>query len=50
MGQGNHELSPMACPHALAVVDLFGPGAAKHWYEAYAILHAEAPVLYPAKG
>ena len=41
----NHELSPMACPHSLADVDLFSPGAAEHWYEAYAILHAEAPVL-----
>lgn len=41
----NHELSPMACPHALAEVDLFGPGAAEHWYEAYAILHDEAPVV-----
>ena len=40
----NHELSPMACPHALGDVDLFAPGAAEHWYEAYAILHAEAPV------
>lgn len=36
---------PMPCPQALAEVDLFGPGAAEHWYEAYAILHAEAPVL-----
>ena len=41
----NHELSPMRCPHALSDVDLFGPGAAEHWYEAYAILHAEAPVM-----
>ena len=40
----NHDLSPMACPHALEEVDLFGPGAAEHWYEAYPILHAEAPV------
>ena len=47
----NHELSPMACPHALAEVDLFGPGAAEHWYEAYDILHAEAPVLrLPGEG
>lgn len=47
----NHELSPMGCPHALADVDLFGPGAAEHWYEAYAILHAEAPVLrLPGEG
>lgn len=26
-------------------VDLFGPGAAEHWYEAYTILHSEAPVV-----
>jgi cytochrome P450 len=43
--RANHELSPMRCPHALADVDLFGPGAAEHWYEAYAILHSEAPVV-----
>jgi len=30
---------------------LFGPGAAEHWYEAYAILHAQAPVLrLPGEG
>jgi cytochrome P450 len=40
----NHELSAMQCPHALAEVDLFSPGAQEHWYEAYDILHAEAPV------
>ncbi len=40
----NHVLSPMACPHALGEVDLFGPGAAEHWYEAYPILHSESPV------
>jgi cytochrome P450 len=41
----NHELSPMACPVHLADVDLFGEGAQEHWYEAYEILHREAPVL-----
>ena len=47
----NHELSAMRCPHALGEVDLFGPGAAEHWYEAYAILHEEAPVLrLPGQG
>jgi cytochrome P450 len=47
----NHQLSPMACPHALDQVDLFGPGAAEHWYEAYDILHAEAPVVrLPGEG
>jgi cytochrome P450 len=47
----NHDLSAMRCPHALGDVDLFGPGAAEHWYEAYAILHDEAPVLrLPGQG
>jgi cytochrome P450 len=41
----NHELSPMACPVGLDAVDLFGHGAQEHWYEAYEILHREAPVL-----
>ena len=40
----NHQLSPMQCPMTLADVDLFGPGAPEHWYEAYEILHREAPV------
>ncbi len=34
----------MQCPMTLADVDLFGPGAPEHWYEAYEILHREAPV------
>jgi cytochrome P450 len=41
----NHELSPMPCPVRLDDVDLFGDGAQEHWYEAYDILHREAPVL-----
>lgn len=40
----NHELSAMACPVDLEDVDLFGPGAQEHWYEAYEILHRESPV------
>ncbi len=40
----NHSLSAMRCPMRLEDVDLFGPGAAEHWYEAYDILHREAPV------
>jgi cytochrome P450 len=40
----NHTISAMRCPHSLAEVDLFSPGAQEHWYEAYDILHAEAPV------
>lgn len=31
-------------PRVLAEVDLFAPGAQEHWYAAYAILHADAPV------
>lgn len=34
----------MQCPATLEDVDLFGPGAPEHWYEAYDILHAQAPV------
>ncbi len=41
----NHELSPMKCPVNLEDVDLFGEGAAEHWYEMYEILHRDAPVL-----
>ena len=40
----NHELSALPCPHQLADVDLFSPGAQEHWYEAYEILHQQAPV------
>ncbi len=35
----------MDCPASLDDVDLFGTGAAEHWYEAYDILHAQAPVF-----
>ncbi|MGE0621549.1 MAG: cytochrome P450 [Pseudomonadales bacterium] len=36
---------------SLADVDLFAPGAQEHWYEAYPILHAEAPVVrLPGEG
>ncbi len=41
----NHDLSPMSCPAELGDVDLFGEGAQEHWYEAYEILHRDAPVL-----
>ncbi|MEP4146203.1 MAG: cytochrome P450 [Halioglobus sp.] len=33
------------CPSNLEEVDLFGPGCQEHWYQAYPILHEEAPVL-----
>ena len=32
------------CPVNVEDVDLFGPNAPEHWYAAYDILHAEAPV------
>ena len=41
----NHFLTDMACPLKLSDIDLFGSGAQEHWYEAYPILHDEAPVL-----
>ena len=40
----NHHLSAMRCPMQLDDVDLFSPGAQEHWYEAYDILHDQAPV------
>lgn len=47
----NHALSAMKCPVDLEGVDLFGAGAQEHWYEAYEILHAEAPVqILPGEG
>lgn len=35
----------MGCPASLEDVDLFGAGSQEHWYEAYAILHEQSPVL-----
>jgi len=47
----NHRLSEMSCPVSLEDVDLFGPGAQEHWYEAYEILHRECPVrIIPGEG
>lgn len=40
----NHFLTDMKCPVSLEDVDLFSPGAQEHWYDAYPILHKEAPV------
>ncbi len=37
-------LSEGKCPMRLEEVDLFAPGAQEHWYEAYEILHQDAPV------
>jgi len=41
----NHDRSPRSCPVTLGDVDLFSSGAQEHWYEAYPILHRDAPVL-----
>ncbi|MFK8048334.1 MAG: cytochrome P450 [Halioglobus sp.] len=47
----NHQHSQMSCPVNLEDVDLFAPGSQEHWYEAYPILHREAPVLVlPGEG
>jgi len=47
----NHKISAMSCPHDLNDVDLFSPGAQEHWYEAYDILHEQAPVhCIPGEG
>jgi cytochrome P450 len=41
----------LKCPFTAAEVDLFSPGAQEHWYEAYPVLHREAPVLrLPGEG
>ncbi|HEB26224.1 MAG TPA: cytochrome P450 [Porticoccus sp.] len=40
----------MQCPMSLDDVDLFSPGAQEHWYEAYPILHRDAPVYVLPKG
>ncbi len=40
----NHYLTDMKCPVNLEDVDLFSPGAQEHWYDAYPILHRDAPV------
>ncbi len=39
-----HAAGPMKCPVHLDDVDLFGAGSQEHWYDAYPILHEQAPV------
>lgn len=47
----NHFSGPASCPVSLEDVDLFGAGAQEHWYEAYALLHDQSPVLpLPGQG
>ena len=43
--ESQESLAKVACPVSLEDVDLFGPGAQEHWYDAYPILHDKAPVL-----
>lgn len=43
--QSPQDAPQVGCPHSLSDVDLFGPGAQEHWYDAYSILHDQAPVL-----
>lgn len=46
-----HADSPLKCPVTVEDVDLFSPGAQERWYEAYPILHRDAPVLrIPGEG
>ena len=42
--QSNGEKDSARCPMHLEEVDLFEAGAQEHWFEAYKILHDEAPV------
>lgn len=35
----------MSCPVHVDDIDLFGEGAQEHWYDAYQILHRDAPVV-----
>ena len=37
-------MNRVKCPMSLQDVDLFGPGAQEHWYDAYPILHQDSPV------
>ena len=41
--ESQESLTKVACPVSLEDVDLFGPGAQEHWYDAYPILHDDAP-------
>lgn len=34
----------VSCPHSVDNIDLFAEGAQEHWYDAYPILHRDAPV------
>ena len=46
-----HPPTVKGCPVDLTQVDLFGPGCQEHWYDAYPILHEDAPVLVlPGEG
>lgn len=38
------QAAAVGCPHSIDDVDLFAEGAQEHWYDAYPVLHREAPV------
>ena len=38
------QAAAVGCPRSIDEVDLFAEGAQERWYEAYPILHREAPV------
>ena len=44
-----HDLAMMEaeaqCPFSVGDVDLFAPGGQEYWFDAYRILHRDAPVL-----
>lgn len=42
--QGHAGTAQARCPMTLEEVDLLAPGAQEYWFDAYRILHAEAPV------
>ena len=43
--ENSTESKRVNCPHSVDDVDLFGPGAQEHWYDAYPILHQQCPVM-----
>src|SRR5215213_1034376 len=47
----SQHVHPPGCPRTLEDVDLFTLGAQEHWFEAYEILHEQAPILrIPGEG